>query len=57
MELKLLQEVRETTNKNWALADSKFKQAVEQQLSRRAEPSAKGGDRKSKKYRETVKSI
>lgn len=48
MELKLLQEVRETTNKNWALGDSKFKQAVEQQLSRRVEPSAKGGDRKSK---------
>ena len=55
LEPKLLHEIRETTNKNRTLGDSKFKQAVARQLSRRVELSAKGGDRKSKKYLETVK--
>ena len=52
LELKILQEVREATNKCWTLGDNTFKKAVAQQLARRVEPSAKGGDRKSKKYRE-----
>jgi len=55
MELKILQEVREATNKCWTLGDSQFKHAVAQQLYRRVEPSHKGGDRKSRKYLETVK--
>ena len=55
MELKVLHDIRETANKGWALGDSQFKQAVAQQLSRRVEPGAKGGDRKSKKYLETMK--
>ncbi len=55
MEQKLLNEIREATNKCWTLGDSKFKQSVAQQLARRVEPSAKGGDRRSKKYIETTK--
>ena len=51
----MLREVREATNKCWVLGDSKFKHSVTQELDRRVEPSPKGGDRKSKKYRETVK--
>ena len=52
LELKLLHNLREATNKSWPLGDSKFKRSVAQQLDRRVEPSAKGGDRKSKKYTE-----
>ena len=55
MELETLQEVREATNKCWTLGDSQFKHAVAQQLARRVEPSTRGGDRKSRKYLETVK--
>lgn len=55
MELKILHEIREATNKCWTLGNRKFKQSVAQQLARRVEPSARGGDRKSRKYLETVK--
>ena len=55
MELKILHEIREATNKCWTLGDSQFKLLVAQQLERRVEPSAKGGDRKSRKYLETLK--
>ena len=55
LELKMLHEIRESTNKCWILGDSKFKQSVAQQLARRVEPIAKGGDRKSRKYLETMK--
>jgi len=55
MELEILQEVREATNKCWTLGDSQFKHAVAQQLARRVEPSTRGGDRKSRKYLEIVK--
>ena len=49
LELKMLHEIRESTNKCWTLGDSQFKQSVAQQLARRVEPIAKGGDRKSRK--------
>lgn len=55
LELEILREVREATNKCWTLGDSKFKQSVAQQLACRVEPSAKGGDRRSKKYLGTGK--
>lgn len=55
IELKILHEIREATNKCWTLGNSKFKKSVAQDLARRVEPSARGGDRKSKKYLETVK--
>ena len=55
LELELLHEIQEATNKCWTLGDSKFKQWVSLQLARRVEPSAKGGDRKSRKYLDTVK--
>jgi putative transposase len=50
-----LTEIREATNKSWVLGDHKFKQAIEQQLARRVMPLAKGGDRKSRNYLESVK--
>jgi len=47
---KVLNEIRESTNKAWVLGDSKFKEEIEEKLERRATPKAKGGDRKSRKF-------
>ena len=46
-----LQEIREATNKAWVLGNDRFKQRIQKQLARRVEPNAKGGDRKSEKFR------
>jgi putative transposase len=46
-----LAEIREATNKAWVLGNERFKQRIQKQLERRVEPSAKGGDRKSEKFR------
>lgn len=46
-----LEEIREATNKAWVLGNDCFKQRIQKQLERRVEPSAKGGDRKSERYR------
>lgn len=46
-----LAEIREATNKAWALGNDRFKQRIQQQLERRVEPRAKGGDRKSEKFK------
>lgn len=46
-----LDEIRDATNKAWALGDGRFKQRIQKQLERRIEPNTKGGDRKSEKYR------
>ncbi len=49
---KTLSDIRQATNKAWVLGSSHFKGKIEQQLNRRTSPLAKGGDRKSEKYRE-----
>jgi putative transposase len=46
-----LQEIRDATNKAWVLGENRFKQQIELQAGRRASPLRKGGDRKSKLYR------
>jgi len=50
-----LDKIREATNKSWVLGDNRFKDVAEQQLARRVRPIAKGGDRKSRSYREASK--
>jgi len=52
---KTLGEIREATNKSWVLGSSHFKERIEGQLNRRAEPLAQGGDRKSAAYRDEAK--
>ena len=44
-------EIRDATNKAWALGSHRFKQRMEQQLKRRVQPNARGGDRKSQAFR------
>lgn len=46
-----MDEIREATNKSWVLGGDRFKQRIQKQLERRVEPSARGGDRKSEKFR------
>lgn len=43
-------EIREATNKAWVLGNERFKRRVQEQLGRRVEPKARGGDRKSKHF-------
>ena len=43
--------IREATNKAGVLGSDRFKQRIQKKLDRRVEPKAKGGDRKSEKYR------
>jgi len=46
-----INEIREASNKGWALGDTRFKERIQSQLARRIEPIAKGGDRKSAQFR------
>jgi putative transposase len=46
-----INEIREATNKAWALGDSRFKERIQLQLARRVEPSPRGGDRKSAQFK------
>ena len=43
-------EIREATNKAWVLGNDRFKQLIQEQLGRRVEPKARGGDRKSELF-------
>lgn len=45
-----LREIRDATNKAWALGNDRFRQKIEQLGERRAAPKSKGGDHRSKKY-------
>lgn len=44
--------IRLATNKAWVLGDERFKAQIAEKTGRRAEPSGRGGDRKSTVYRE-----
>ncbi|PHR84095.1 MAG: transposase [Colwellia sp.] len=49
-----LAEIRDATNKAWVLGDNRFKEQIEQQTGRRSSPQMRGGDRKSKEYKEKI---
>lgn len=46
-----INEIRDATNKAWALGDARFKERIQAQLGRRVEPAARGGDRKSAQFK------
>ncbi len=46
-----LNAIRDATNKAWVLGNDRFKQHIQDQLGRRIEPKARGGDRKSAQYK------
>lgn len=43
-------EIRKATNKAWVLGNDRFKLRIQEQLGRRVEPKARGGDRKSEQF-------
>ncbi len=49
-----LEEIRESLNRAWVLGSGRFKQQIEKKTGRRASPLARGGDRKSEKYRAKI---
>jgi putative transposase len=50
-----LEEIRNAINKAWVLGDNRFKKQIEKQTGRNVSPKPKGGDRKSAKYRASMK--
>lgn len=55
IDARALTEIREATNKSWVLGTDRFKESVEALTARQTKPKARGGDRKSKKYREDIR--
>jgi len=51
-EISLVQ-MREATNKAWVLGSEHFKQKIANQLNRRTDKLAKGGDRKSDEFKQS----
>ena len=49
-----LKEIREATNKAWVLGSERFQRQIEAQTNRRAAPMQRGGDRKSKIYKDSI---
>ncbi|HRJ53900.1 MAG TPA: transposase [Candidatus Thiothrix moscowensis] len=47
-----LDQIREATNKSWVLGSEYFKEKIAASINRPVSPATKGGDRKSKSYRE-----
>jgi putative transposase len=50
-----LEEIRDSLNRAWVLGSRRFKQQIEKKTGRQASPMARGGDRKSEKYRAGAK--
>lgn len=52
LEDETLEKIREATNTGWVLGNDRFRLEIEETLKRRAAPLRRGGDRKSKAFRE-----
>ena len=48
-----LDEIRDATNKAWVLGSDRFKERIEELTSRQSKPKGRGGDRKSRRFRES----
>ncbi|MFC1746389.1 transposase [Candidatus Riflebacteria bacterium] len=48
---KILQEIRNATNKGWVLGSDRYKRKIEKLTQRQASPKSRGGDRRSKAFR------
>jgi len=49
-----LDEIRQATNKAWVLGNDRFKEMIALKLARATTPRPRGGDRKSKEYRQSA---
>lgn len=48
---KMINSIRESTNKAWVLGDDDYKREISKIVNRRVSPKPKGGDRRSQKYK------
>ena len=46
-----IEDIREATNKAWVLGNDRFKEQIEKLTARQVKPKARGGDRRSKKFK------
>jgi putative transposase len=49
-----IEEIREATNKSWVLGSDYFKEIIEDKINRPMSPQGRGGDRKSKEYKDMI---
>ncbi len=49
-----LEEIRNATNKAWVLGNDRFKEKIETLLGRQVQPKARGGDKRSQKYKDSL---
>ena len=52
-----IEEIREATNKSWVLGSDYFKEKIEDKINRPMNPRGRGGDRKSKSYKENINRV
>ncbi len=50
LDIKIVNEITEATNKSWVLGSNNFKKLIESSLNRRSSPKPRGGDRKSRNW-------
>ena len=48
---KVIDEIREATNKSWVLGDDRFKTKIAQAINRPMQPKPRGGDRRSSLFK------
>jgi putative transposase len=54
---KAIEEIREATNKSWVLGSDFFKKMIEDKINRPMNPRSKGGDRKSKLFKDKINRV
>ena len=54
---KTIEEIREATNKSWVLGSDFFKEMIEDKINRPMNPKVKGGDRKSKVFKDKINRV
>jgi putative transposase len=54
---KTLNSIRDATNKSWLLGSDYFKEHIKNEINRPMNPRDKGGDRKSKSYRDKINRV
>ena len=52
MDQSQIDDIREATNKAWALGNDEFKDRMQRLLERQARPKPRGGDRRSSQFRD-----
>jgi len=54
---KMIEEIREATNKSWLLGSEYFKESIADKINRPMNPRDRGGDRKSKSYKSNINRV